>query len=256
MSESVPTGSSAEEVRRRLDEFRQRRGYVLPHQGVMAAALPQLQDIYGVVYKTLTLDAHHLSAFEREFVWLALLVAAREKVGTHHIDLFFKTGGTDAQAAAVFRVAAWAQGAGVYQFLGDSWQQYFPESEASASYLSGVDALLKVHPDVDRGLALLGLAACHSAVDDHWALRTVIRACYDSGVPETKLAETLSLVLWPCGVNRFLEASSVWLDLIRAGEVQASAPFRAWADTPDQEGFYLPPRRKNSNTSDVVKPQA
>jgi len=252
----VPVTPTAEEVRRRLDEFRQRRGYVLPHQGVMAAALPDLQDIYGVIYKILTLDAHHLSAFEREFVWLALLVAAREKVGTHHVDLFFKTGGTDAQADAVFRLAAWAQGAGVFQFLHDDWQPYFPESPAGQSYLKGMDALLSAHPDVDRGLALLALVACHAAVDDHWSLQVTLQACYGQGVPEHKLAETLSLVLWPCGVNRFLEASGVWLQLIRSGSVQASAPFQAWADTPDQDGFYLAPRHKNSSTNAVEKPQA
>ncbi|HYG41597.1 MAG TPA: hypothetical protein VEA17_01610 [Bordetella sp.] len=233
---------SPEEVRQRLDAFRARRGYLLPHQGAMAAALPDLQDVYGVVYKTLTLDPHHLDAFEREFVWLALLVAAREHVGTHHVDLFFRTGGNDAQADAVFRLVAWAQGHAAYEFLAEAWQAYFPASPAADSYLAGLADLLHSKPDVNPGLARLALAACHAALGHHWPLRVVLRDCYAHGVAEAKVAEALSLVLWPCGINRFLEACDVWLDLMRSGEVQPSPPFQAWAETPDQDGFKLPPR--------------
>jgi hypothetical protein len=97
-------------VRERLEAFRARRGYVMAHQGAMAAALPALQDVYPLIYKTLTLDLHHLSEFEREFVWLALLGAADEAIGTHHIHLFFQTGGTDRLAEAAFRLVAWSRG--------------------------------------------------------------------------------------------------------------------------------------------------
>ena len=89
-----------EAVHARLAEFRARRGYVLPHQGAMAAAKPDQQDAYGVMYKALTLTERHLDPFEKEFVWLAILTAAEEHVGTHHVDLFFRTGGTGPQAEA------------------------------------------------------------------------------------------------------------------------------------------------------------
>jgi alkylhydroperoxidase/carboxymuconolactone decarboxylase family protein YurZ len=236
------TAPTADDVRRRLAAFRERRGYLLPHQGAMAAALPELQDIYGVIYRILTLDPHHLDAFEREFVWLALLTAAEEKVGTHHIDLFFRTGGTDAQADAVFRLVAWARGAKTYAYLDQAWQQYFPATPAARAYVDGLDDLLHARPEVDPALARLALAGCHAAWGDHWPLRVALRACYDSGMAEAKIAETFSLVLWPCGMNRFLDASEVWLQLMRSGEVQPSPPFKAWAETEDQGGFHLPPR--------------
>lgn len=245
----LPSLPGPDEVRQRLDAFRARRGYLLPHQGVMAAALPDLQDAYGVIYKALTLDAHHLEPFEREFVWLALLIAANEKVGTHHIDLFFKTGGTDAQADAVFRLVAWGQGNAAYAFLDEAWQPYFPASRAAQAYLDGLDDLLRARPTVDPALGRLALAACHAARGEHWPLRVVLRACYDANVQEAKLAEALSLVMWPCGVNRFLEASEVWLGLLREGEVRPSPAFQAWADTPDQGGFHLPPRDRASEAS-------
>ncbi len=237
-----PYSPSAQDVRQRIEAFRARRGYVLPHQGAMAAALPELQDVYGVVYKTLTLDGHHLNEFEREFVWLALLAAAKEKIGTHHIDLFFKSGGTDRQAQAAFRLVAWAQGVEAFQFLEEHWQSYFPLPGARAAYVAGKTALLAEFPELAAELAHLALLAAFSSRDQHWGLEVELEDCYAHGVSEPKIAEALSLVLWPCGVNRFLEASGVWLKLLQSGKVTPSEPFQAWADTPDQEGFHLAPR--------------
>ena len=74
------------------------------------------------------------------------------------------------------------------------------------------------------------------------ALEVELEDCYANGVSEYKIAEALSLVLWPCGVNRFLEASGAWLKVLRSGKVTPSAPFQAWADTPGQDGFQLAPR--------------
>jgi hypothetical protein len=42
--------TAAEEVRRRLQANLARRGYLLPHQGLMAVAMPDLQDGYMVMY--------------------------------------------------------------------------------------------------------------------------------------------------------------------------------------------------------------
>src|SRR4051812_45860314 len=142
-SSQAPT---AAQVRERIEEFRARRGYVLPHTGVMAAALPDLQQAYGVMYKALTLDVHHLGEFEREFVWLALLTAADEAIGTHHVNLFFKTGGTDRLAEAAFRLVAWSRGVETYEFLEKHWQQYFPTPGPRQSYVAAKNALLEAFP--------------------------------------------------------------------------------------------------------------
>jgi alkylhydroperoxidase/carboxymuconolactone decarboxylase family protein YurZ len=229
-------------VRDRIEAFRARRGYVLPHQGAMAAALHDLQDAYGGFYRTLTLDPHHLSELEREFVWLALLAAAKEAIGTHHIELFFAKGGTDRMAEAAFRLVAWAQGVEAYEFLESHWQPYFPQPGARGAYVAGKKALLAEFGDLPAHLAHLALLAAFSSRDQHWGLEVELEDCYANAVPEPKIAEALSLVLWPCGMNRFLEASAVWLKLMRSGRVSASAPFQAWADTPDQNGYHLAPR--------------
>jgi alkylhydroperoxidase/carboxymuconolactone decarboxylase family protein YurZ len=234
---------SAAQVRERIEAFRARRGYVLPHTGVMAAALPDLQDAYAVMYKALTLDQHHLSAFEREFVWLTLLTAADEAIGTHHVDLFFKTGGNDRLAEAAFRLVAWSRGVETYEFLEKHWEQYFPAPGARASYIAGKNALLEQFPELPRELAHLGILVCFASRDQHWGLQAELEDAYANGVSEPKIAEALSLVIWPCGVNRFLEACADWLHVLQSGNVQPSEPFKAWADAPEQHGFKLAPRK-------------
>jgi hypothetical protein len=57
-------------------------------------------------------------------------------------------------------------------------------------------------------------------------------ACVDEG----KIAEPTSLAVWPCGMNRLIEAGGVRLDLIRAG-----ASRRHPASSPGRDGLHLAP---------------
>lgn len=229
-----------DEVRARLAEVRARRGYLLPHQGPMAAALPDLQDAYFVMYKSLTLTERHLDNFEKEFVWLCILAAAEEHIGTHHVQLFNESGATADQARAAWRLTAWAMGAKAYAFLDKHWQRYFPSVEAARSYQEGATTLIAGLglPPATARLALIGV---HTARSDHWGLAAEIEAAYAVGVPEPKIAEAMSLAMWPTGINRFLEACGVWLEVIRAGRVTPSPSFKVWAETPDQGGFHATP---------------
>jgi hypothetical protein len=187
-----------------------RRGYLMAHQGVMAAALPRLQDSYGVIYKALTLDHNHLEPLEKEFVWLGLLATQREHIGTHHVDLFYRSGGTQRQAEAAFRLVAWAAGVGAFEFLGEHWQGHFPAVDAHRAYRDGTGALLAGFDELAPATARLALIGIHTARRARWAIEAELMACYADRVPEVKVAEAMSLALWPCGVNCFLEASEVW----------------------------------------------
>lgn len=220
-----------------LERIRAGRGYVLPHHGLMAASLPELHAAYEAMYRALTLDPRHLAPLARESVWLAILVACEEPVGTHHLAKFRAAGGTDEQAQALFRLAAWAGGASRYAVLDAVWGAHFPQSPPCRAYLDGARALL---PPLDEGLARICLAAIHTAGDQQWGLAAEIEAALTLGVPEAELAEALSLTIWPRGVNRFVRAAECWLGLIRAGLVPASEAFRAWAAMPDQGPMTLP----------------
>ncbi|GAA4341445.1 hypothetical protein GCM10023144_42270 [Pigmentiphaga soli] len=233
--------SSTEEVIARLDEFRSRRGYVNPQQGPMAAALPGVFDGYRVFYKALVLDEKHLAPLEKEFVWLVLLCVANE-LGTHHLNLFFKHGGTNAQASAAFRLAAWVAGVSSFVFVEQNWQRYFPEVRARDTYLAGVDALIAGLEGVTPEWAHLALLSAHSGAHSKWGVAAELEAGYALGIPEAKMAEAMSVALWPCGANSFHDAAGVWLELIRAGRVPASPQFKAWAELPSQDGFELKPR--------------
>ncbi len=235
------TAPHAEEVRARLASIRSARGFVLPHHGLMGAALPDLHACYEAMYRALTLDQRHLAPLARESVWLAVLAACAEPVGTHHLAKFRAAGGTDAQAMALFRLAAWAAGASRYAVLDDAWGRHFPATPIREAYLAGARALL-ADGALAEPLARLCLAAIHTACDQRWGLEAELEAALTIGVAEAELAEALSLTIWPRGVNPFVRAAEAWLGLIRTGRVPASQAFRAWADIPDQGALRLPCR--------------
>lgn len=241
MSATSRPDLSPEAVVRRLEAFRARRGYLMAHQGVMAAALPELQDAYAVIYRALTLEQRHLEPLEREFVWLVLLITAGEHIGTHHVALFYEHGGTEVQAEVAFRLAAVGQGAPAFAMLGQHWQEHFPAVPAHSAYLGTVQRLLDGSP-VPTPWARLALVAAHTARRDRWGVENELIAGYAERVSEGKLAEAMSLAMWPCGVNAFLAAAEVWLELIRARRIEPGEAFRAWASIPGQDGYLLAPR--------------
>ena len=61
-------------------------------------------------------------------------------------------------------------------------------------------------------------------------------AAYARQVAEADLAEALSIMMFPGSVPYFVEAARVWLELIRAGRVQPSPAFAAWAALEGQGG--------------------
>jgi len=234
----VSAPPTAEEVRARLDAIRAARGgYVLPHHGAMAAALPDLHAAYEAMYRALTLDDHHLSPHAKEVVWLCMLVACEEPVGTHHLHRFMTTGGSEAEAAAVFRIAAWAAGARRYATLAQAWAGHLPAVEMAREYRAGAVALSG--GALDEPTLRLALIGAQTALDQAWPLAAEIEGAYAAGVPEPEIAEAMSLAIWPRGVNSFVRAAETWLRLMQDGRVTPSAAFRAWAETPEQGAMEL-----------------
>src|SRR5437764_9065596 len=93
--------SSPEEIRKRLADHFAQRGFILPQQGMMAVAMPDFQDSYARLYATVTQQENYFSPYEREFVWMGILSAAGESVGTHHVKLFRDFGGTPEQMEVI-----------------------------------------------------------------------------------------------------------------------------------------------------------
>jgi alkylhydroperoxidase/carboxymuconolactone decarboxylase family protein YurZ len=216
-----------EELRERLAELRAARGFLLPHHGVMAAAMPDLHRAYLDMYRAVTLTERRLTPIEKEIVWLAILVTTGESIGTHHLELFRKAGGDTAMAASVIRLAGYAPVFDALSFADGHWRDYLPGLDAQRHYRDGFDRLRDGVPAAAAELALLAVQTARGKRD---AIAYHIRSCYELGVAEEAIAEALGYLMWPCGVNVFLEACTIWHELIRAKEVDASPLFAVWGE--------------------------
>jgi len=234
MTGKVP--ETVEEVRDALAGLREKRGYLLPHHGLLAVAEPDLLKAYDATYTALTLNKRAMPEREKEIVWLVILVSTGEAIATHHIDRLRKGGGNDADLEAALAFAAWAEGAPLFSFVKAHWGAHLPDYDPVAAYRRGLDALIDTHP-VDRAVAEMGLAAAHQCHRRWNWVKEHIRGAYRYGAGERAIAEALSLAMFPGGVPNFVDACDHWRDLILAGEVDASPPFRAWAELTGQGGF-------------------
>lgn len=218
----------------RLQAVKAKRGYLLPHHGLMALTSQRLLDAYDAAYAALALEPRVLSVHDREFVWLAILIATDERAATHHVPKFLAAGGSVAEVEASLRVTAWAMGGPGYLFAGEWWTRHLPSFDMGRAYASALGAV--VGRDSLR-LGLMAAAAVHAARGDFALLRLAIPLAYEAGVPELDLAEALSLVMFPGSVPYFVEAAGVWLELIREGRVKPSPAFAAWARLQGQGGY-------------------
>jgi hypothetical protein len=231
--------SSPEEVRSRIQAHVARRGYLLPQQGLMAVAMPAMQDGYTVMYSALTVQENHLTEYEREFVWMGILTAAGEHIGTHHVRLFKEFGGDARQAEVVTDLVALAMGTTrSYEFMHKHWQKHFPPMDAVATYRRAAARIVD-GTTVTVELAHYLLLAVHTTFGHQWGVEQELLALYDMAADEGKMAESISLPFWAAGVNRMIDASEVWLELMRSQRVHASEPFRVWAETAGQGAMKI-----------------
>lgn len=217
-----------------LKNVHDKRGYLLPHHGLMAVALPGMLDDYDQMYTSLALTPRHLTRHQHEYVWLAVLIAMNEALGTHHIARFREAGGQDSEFAQITAISAFARGATAYRFVEQAWSAHLPDFDARAEYLQAFDLL---SAEIQPLLSHLSAAAAHACAG-HWDLLAwQIYACYEADIEERFLAEALSLVMFPGSVPNFARTAGVWRDVILSGEVEASAPFIAWARLSGQGGY-------------------
>ena len=226
--------TDSDDLAARLRHLRDKRGYLLPHHGLMAISAPHLLDTYDATYSALALEPRVLSRHDHEFVWLATLIATDEALGSHHIARFRAAGGEAREIEAILALTALALGADAYRFVNHHWLPHLPGLDPERAYLA---AFQNVATGVPLRLAHLAAAAVHTCRAAWDALGWQICAACADGVPETELAESLSLTMFPGSVPRFVEAARVWRELILAGKVNASADFRAWAEMAGQGGY-------------------
>ncbi len=225
-----------EELRTRLEALAARRGFLLPHHGALAAGAPDLHAAYLAMYEALTVAPRQLSPLERESVWLCLLVAAEEGIGTHHLELFRAAGGTDAMASSLIALSGAAPASDALDFARRHWETQLPGLDPAAAWDRTVAAL---RGELAADLTDLCLLTVQAARGSHLGIARQLRRLYALNVEEPKIVEALSYVMWPKGVNAFVEACDVWHGLMVAGDVTPSERFAAWRDMPGL-GAYDP----------------
>jgi len=224
------TAETTQDLEQRLQAVRAKRGYLLPHHGLLALAFPDLLAGYDAAYTAMALADRVLSHHDREFVWIAVLAATDEALATHHVAKLRAAGGTDATIEAAFAAAALAIGAEAYDFAARDWATQLAPWDPQAAYLRGVRQLAP--------LRLVHLAQCAVHVcRARWrVLGWQLAAAYADAVPEDEIAEALTLAMFPGSVPRFVEACRVWLGLIQDGTLPASERYQAWARLAGQGG--------------------
>lgn len=223
-----------DELSRRLEAIRGKRGYLLAHHGLMAVTMPELLESYDKLYTHLALTERRLTRHEHEFVWMAILVAEKEALGTHHIARFRDAGGTDEELARILAITAMAIGCPAYEFIDAHWRPHLPDFDGRRRYLDAFRAAAAGSP---IELAHMAAAGVFTSIGNWVGLEWQICAAYEDGVDEHGLAEALSLAMFPGGVPNYVDAADVWRELVVSGRVQASPEFETWARLSGQGGY-------------------
>ena len=234
MSKHKP--ETTEEVEAALKELRQKRGYLLPHHGLMAVSSPDLLAAYDATYTAMTLDPRVMTLHQKEVVWLIILVSTGEAIATHHIDRLRQGGGTNRDVEAALALAAWADGADKHRFVAEHWGPHLEGFDTVTAYRAGLDAL-QDHFQVTSWVAEIGLAAAHQCHRRWFWVAEHIKGAYAAGAEEGAIAEGLSLAMFPGGVPNFVDACDVWRKLIEQDEVEASPAYAAWSRMTGQGGY-------------------
>jgi alkylhydroperoxidase/carboxymuconolactone decarboxylase family protein YurZ len=219
----------------RLEAVKQKRGYLLPHHGLLALTDPQLLEGYDACYTALTLGQRVLTERDKEFVWLGILVVREEFLATQHVNKFLAAGGRQEEVALAVRLAAYAQGVSAFDFADRYWTPIVPELGAKQQYMDGLSAVCAGVTLERPELLHLAMIAIHTSIRNWAALQWHISEAYEAGLPEPELAEALSYSMFTGSIPNFIEGCGVWRDMILNGEVAASEPFQLWASV-DQDG--------------------
>ena len=218
-------------LEQRLQAVRAKRGYLLPHHGLLALAFPDLLAGYDAAYTAMALTDRVLSHHDREFVWFGVLAATDEALATHHIAKLRAAGGTDDTIEAAFAACAWAIGGQAHDFAAGSWPTQLAPWDPKAAYLRGAVRLAPVR------LAHLAGCAVHVCRARWRLLGWQLEAAYAAGVPEDEIAEAMTLAMFPGSVPHFVRACGVWQQLILSGVLPASDRYQSWARLTGQGGF-------------------
>jgi alkylhydroperoxidase/carboxymuconolactone decarboxylase family protein YurZ len=223
-------------IKKRLDAVKAKRGYLLPHHGLLSVAAPNLLAGYDAAYTAMTLEERLLPEHDKEFIWLVVLVSTEEAIATHHIKKFFNAGGTTDGFDLAVQLAGYARSAPCFAFVQNEWPKHVPHYSPARAYRQGFERLLE-GAVVSRQITEIAMAAAHTCRRGWRELAWHLEGAYREKMDEFEMAEGLSYAMFPGSIPNFVTACEVWLNLIRDGRVEAGPAFKLWAETEGQGGF-------------------
>jgi alkylhydroperoxidase/carboxymuconolactone decarboxylase family protein YurZ len=220
---------SVDEVRGSIESIRERRGYVLPSHAMLAAAAPRLMEEYEAVYHSITFDFRALDPFEKNFVWLLVIGCAETPTGAHHLTDFIEAGGRAAQVEAAAKLGMIAIGARMLETVAPSWERAFPDYSADSAYTKAIERCA-AEAQLPLALVHMALAAGHACRRNWGHVSRHILGAKAAGASDEALVEALTVCILPAGNPGFVQACTVWRNLIKEGKVAASPAFKLSAE--------------------------
>lgn len=184
-----------------------KRGYTLPYHRMMAASDPELLKAYDAFYERLTLQDRHLTPYQKETVWAALLACVREVHGFIHMKRAEKAGLTHDDLTRSVSLAAVTEAWSVFGFSADHWSHWTQVNELHRSYLNLYQSAMG---DMETGLGHLIGAVCHGACRRKVPMIIHLQKAFSAGLTVKQMAEALSYMIIPCGGNTLIEVVSYW----------------------------------------------
>ncbi|GGM62252.1 hypothetical protein GCM10011608_54250 [Micromonospora sonchi] len=202
-----------------IARIRAERGYTLSYHELYARTEPGFLDAYLRLYRRFTLDARHLSARERELIWVGLLVADEEAVGTLHVERGFAAGLTADEMSQAIRLAGVAAAWRPISFATRAWAHALP-MDGIAQYRT---LLAAAAPDLSTREVDLVAVVVHAVHQQEEPFLHHLDRLYAAGAEERDVAEAISYLLLPRGANALLWATDLWLSAIDSGRVTPAA---------------------------------
>jgi len=190
-----------------LDMIQAKRGYLLPFHKMLAVHDPELLRRYDHFYEKMTLEQNVLTPFEKEFVWIAILAAAREGVGSLHLDRAKIAGLSRSEMEQAVSLAAMAESFPAFFFGIEKWGEWLHSEAIEKNYLELVE---KSGQGIAPALVELAMLTAHGIRLDPVAFGIHLKRFFAFGGSTAQLSEALTYLFNPKGANMVLDVAAMW----------------------------------------------
>lgn len=190
-----------------LGDVGAKRGYLLPYHKMLAEHEPELLSAYDRFYTQLTLADNILSRRDKEIVWIALLAAAREGVGSLHLKRGVEAGLSLEEIQASAALAAVTEAFAATAFAARHWAEWTPTEAMTSAYRALAEA---ARGPIEPHTAELAMTVCHASRKDEGGMRHHLLRYFELGGTAAALCEGLSFLFIPIGGNMLIDAVEIW----------------------------------------------